>query len=233
VSESDWSARRIQRLADALGARTYLEIGVARGVTFRSVTMAERTGVDPSFRFDTLALADASTTLIPETSDRFFAALLADRMYDVVFLDGLHTAEQTYRDLCNTLMHAHPRTAILLDDTLPSDPWSAIPDRARSVRLRGLQSPDGVPWHGDVYRVVALIHAFHPGLDYRTIIGSGNPQTIIWRGPRERASPPALTLDEISRLSYFDLLERRELLHEATEDDALEACIRGIGQAAR
>jgi hypothetical protein len=223
-----WSARRIGILARALGARTYLEIGVARGVTFRSVEMPERTGVDPSFRFDTRSVADDSTLLVEATSDEYFATLPVDRTFDIMFLDGLHTAEQTYRDVCHALAHAHARTVILLDDTLPSDPWSALPDRARSVRLRGYESSDGVPWHGDVYKVVAMIDAFHQELDYRTIVGSGNPQTLMWRGRRDGNGSAALTIDEIARLSYFDLLDRRELLLEASEDDALAACLTAL-----
>jgi hypothetical protein len=224
----DWSVRRIGRLAEALGARTYLEIGVGRGGTFRSVTMPQRTGVDPAFRFDTQLVADESTRLFETTSDAWFASLAFDTTFDIVFLDGLHTAEQTYRDLCHALAHTHRRSVILLDDTLPSDPWSAVPDRARSLRLRGLQDPDGVPWHGDVFKVVALIHGFHGDLDYRTIVGSGNPQTLIWRGGRDDPGPPPLTLDEIARLTYFDLLERRELLREATEDEAIETSRRAL-----
>lgn len=224
MSEANWSVRRIHRLRDALDARTYLEVGVARGTTFLSVTLAERTGVDPTLRFDPQSVTDGSTTLVPATSDVFFAGLPADRTFDIVFLDGLHTAEQTYRDLCNTLAHAHPRTAILVDDTLPSDPWSAVPDRARSVRLRGLEGPEGVPWHGDVYKVVALVEAFHRELDYRTIVGSGNPQTLVWRGRRDPAGSSSLTLDDIARMTYFDLLDHRQVLRESSEDEAIAVC---------
>ena len=112
----NWSARRISRLAEALGARTYLEIGVARGGTFLSVTVPERTGVDPAFRFDTAAVADDLTHLVSATSDVFFAALPAAQTFDIVFLDGLHVAEQTYRDLCNALAHAHHDRHVVLDE---------------------------------------------------------------------------------------------------------------------
>jgi hypothetical protein len=47
------SARRTNKLAMQLGARRYLEIGVFAGATFRDIDIAERTGVDPTFRFDT------------------------------------------------------------------------------------------------------------------------------------------------------------------------------------
>jgi hypothetical protein len=223
-----WSPRRIGRLAAELGATTYLEIGVARGETFRRVTIPRRTGVDPHFAFDVDEVVNAQTVVVTARSDDFFAALDGDRTFDVVFLDGLHTFEQTYRDLCNVLLHAHRRSVILVDDTVPSDPWSALTDQERSYRLREIAGLADRPWHGDVYKVVAAIHSFHPGLDYRTIVGSGNPQTLVWRGRRDGPGDPPLSLEEIARMSYFDLLDRRALLRETTEDDAIATCVAAL-----
>ena len=62
-------------------------------------------------------------------------SLFADHSLDLVYLDGLHTFEQTYRDLCNTLMHAHPATVILVDDTVPTS--TGCPrSRASFTRVR-------------------------------------------------------------------------------------------------
>ena len=47
-----FSVRRLNRLAEALSCRTYLEIGVFKGETFLAVDVASRVGVDPEFRFD-------------------------------------------------------------------------------------------------------------------------------------------------------------------------------------
>lgn len=223
-----WSPRRLGRLAAALGASSYLEVGVARGETFREVPIPRRTGVDPRFGFDITELADDDTVLVEASSDDFFRTLAPDRTFDVIFLDGLHTFEQTYRDLCNSLLHVHRGSVILLDDTLPADPWSAVPDVVRSLRLRRLAGRTDTAWHGDVYKVVAAIHSFHPALDYRTIVGSGNGQTLVWRGPRVGPRPAPLSIDEIGRMSYFDLLDRRELLCETSEDAAIAACIGAV-----
>jgi hypothetical protein len=212
----------------ALGSSSYLEVGVNRGTTFLAVSAPYRVGVDPRFLLDPSALQDRAIEFVTATSDGFFASLPPERSFDIVFLDGLHTFEQTYRDLCNSLLHAHARSVILLDDTLPSDPWSAIPDQARSLRLRQEAGLAGRNWHGDVYKVVAAIHSYHLGLDYRTIVGSGNPQTLVWRGRRQEGRPPPLDWDSISRMSYFDLLDGRELLNEATEDDAIGTCVAAL-----
>jgi hypothetical protein len=51
-SSALFSVRRLNRLAEALSCRTYLEIGVNKGETFLDVNVASRVGVDPEFRFD-------------------------------------------------------------------------------------------------------------------------------------------------------------------------------------
>ena len=55
------SSRRINALAGAMRATRYLEVGVNKGETFRAVEVAERVAVDPEFRFDWEAEANAAT----------------------------------------------------------------------------------------------------------------------------------------------------------------------------
>ena len=234
-TETAWSPRRLNRLAASLGASTYLEIGVARGDTFRAVKVADRTGVDPAFGFDTLELVDEATSLHEITSDQFFQSLPPAQTFDLVFLDGLHTFEQTYRDLCNVLIHSHPRTVVLIDDTKPSDVYSALRDFHKAIEYRssaGSANSD-TSWHGDTFKVVFALHDFHPGLDYRTIVGSGNPQTLVWRSTRGWRSPALESMESISRLSYFDLLESIQVLRESPEDDAIDRCVRELGSGSK
>jgi len=107
LEQAEVTAGRLNRLADAVGARSYLEIGVETGVTFDRVRVAERTAVDPIFLFDITQHASEDTIFAQTTSDEFFAGLPAAKQYDLIFVDGLHTFEQTYRDLCNCLLHSH------------------------------------------------------------------------------------------------------------------------------
>ena len=46
------SALRINRLAEMLSAKSYVEIGVQSGTTFLDVNVPQRTAVDPNFAFD-------------------------------------------------------------------------------------------------------------------------------------------------------------------------------------
>jgi methyltransferase family protein len=226
-----WSPRRLNRLAEELNARSYLEIGVSTGATFLHVNVPERTGVDPRYGFDTSQHTDEHTRFFAGTSDEFFAQLPRGTKFDLIFIDGLHTFEQTYRDLCSALSLSHPATAILIDDTLPSDVYSALPDPASAHGHRARTGSDDQSWHGDTYKVVYAIHDFHLGLDYRTIVDSGNPQTLVWQSAGIRRPPAVASMEALTRLSYFDLLESIDVLQCASEAEALERCLRVVGQA--
>jgi Glycosyl transferase family 2/Glycosyltransferase 61/Methyltransferase domain len=229
-----WSARRVNALAAALDATSYVEIGVANGTTFSAVHIKHRTGVDPNFGFDHLAATNPTTRLVPITSDQFFAGLPASQMFDIYFIDGLHTFEQTYRDLLNALAHAHPRSAFLIDDTVPVDEHSALPVQADALRARRLAGSTEGSWHGDTYKVVFAIHDLHPELDYRTITGSGNPQTLVWRSPGVAQRTARIgSHDGIAALTYADLQANLDVLQSASEMAALETCARILSPGRR
>jgi hypothetical protein len=229
--QHEFTANRLNRLAKALGARSYLEIGVEQGWTFDLVKVAERTAVDLTFDLDMDDYPSETTTFAEMSSDEFFADLPASKQFDLIYVDGLHTFEQTYRDLCNCLLHSHLRTAILVDDTLPSDVYSSLRDEEQALAFREATGDDGSAWHGDTYKVVFAVHDFHLGLDYRTIVGAGNPQTLIWRSNAGKRKPLLDSMEAISRLTYFDLIDQIEVLRQYPEALTLKACIAAINEA--
>jgi hypothetical protein len=174
-----WSPRRVNVLVRELRLRSYLEVGVFEGETFANVCGRRRYGVDPQPLFD-VALLPRRSSFAVTTSDDFFTALRPSKRFDVAFLAGLHTFEQTYRDLVHTFANMR-NGVILVDDTVPVDEYSAIPDQAASYRPREAAGLKGRPWHGDVWRVVWLLERHHHDLEWRTIIDEGNPQTLVWR----------------------------------------------------
>lgn len=226
-----WSARRINTLAAALGATRYLEIGVNRGATFRDIALPQRVGVDPRFLFDAAALAAPGTRFHEVTSDAYFEAAGRDTLFDICFLDGLHTFEQTLRDFCNTLPHSHRRTVWLIDDTWPSDVFSAMPDMQRAYRFRHMTADKSQSWHGDVFKLVFFLHDFFPTLNYRTIKSRGNPQTLVWQSSAGSRRPLFNDLEAISRLSFFDMHDNIAVMREAREEEALALCIAELGGA--
>jgi len=216
---SNWSVRRIHQIASITGASTYLEVGVFGGDTFIPVALRYKDAVDPAFRFDATGLSTDEVRYFQMSSDAFFASSLPRPKYDIIFLDGLHTFAQTFRDFIATLPLAHAKTVWLLDDTVPSDPWSALPDMRISYETRGRAGIPGNPWHGDVYKVVYAIHDFCPNLNYATITDGGNPQTLIWMEPRVNFAPAFDSLESIERLSYFDMgLQEAPMRYEAEQD---------------
>ncbi|MGV6850271.1 MAG: class I SAM-dependent methyltransferase [Marinibacterium sp.] len=217
-----WSIDRLNWARDLIGATRYLEIGVFKGETFVPFQCASKDAVDPEFRFDTDTAAADGTRFFQQTSDAFFRdpARDGEAKYDLVFIDGLHTYEQTLRDLMNVLLHTHDRSLILIDDTFPSDVFSAEPDQGRAYQHRKRTGSKDLRWHGDVYKLVYFIHDFLPTLSYATIRGAGNPQTLVWRQRRDPFKPVYNNTESISRLSYFDMFDRRRFLNLCDEETA-------------
>lgn len=215
-----WAVRRLKAAAAINHARAYLEIGVKDGDTFLDVDIEYKDAVDPAFAFDTHLFATERVRFFSQTSDEFWVSR-HPRTYDVIFLDGLHTFEQTVRDLVASMRWAHARTIWLIDDTLPCDVFSALPDRERSFYERKRMNLPGLPWHGDVYKVVYAIHDFFPVLTYATITGSGNPQTLAWYAARRDFAPALNGWEAIARKTYFDIEPDIGLFRVMDEDAAL------------
>jgi hypothetical protein len=227
VPEELWSPRRINALIRGLGARSYLEIGVFEGETFANVKSPRRYGVDPEPVFDVNLLPRRSKFAVV-TSDEFFASVRRSRKFDVAFIDGLHTFEQTYRDVINTLSHVR-RGAVLIDDTVPSDEYSAIPDQEESYRARDEAGLEGRPWHGDVWRVVTLLDRHDHDVEWRTIVDGGNPQTLLWRRSRASnvTSASSAEIAQVNDVAYADVFVDGvpDYFHPTTESQALADCI--------
>ena len=219
--------RRLNWLARAINAKSYLEIGVSTGKTFREVRVKTRHAVDPWFRFDTRELADRHTHFYEMTSDEYFTRHITHRAYDLVFIDGLHTYEQTFRDFCAVLPYTHARTVILIDDTLPRDPYSALPDAQAAAEQSAANGHSLQGWHGDVYKLVFAIHDFFPTLSYATI-DRAKGQTLVWREPRRDFKPLTNSHEAISRMTWQDMQDNLGIMKCGEQGDALDRAITGV-----
>jgi hypothetical protein len=216
------SARRINQLAGLSGAGRYLEIGVQAGATFLDVKVPHRVGVDPAFAFDTARHTGPDTQFHAQTSDSYFAELPLEACFDIVFLDGLHTFEQTLRDLHNAIAHGHRRTIWIIDDTVPVDIYSAHKVQKDAVTMRRQERrQENFAWHGDVYKVVFALHDFYPAFNYCTICTGGNPQTFTWVEKTAR-KPLFNDLERISRLDYFEFMRHLDILNPVSEAEGLD-----------
>ena len=137
-------AELINQVIKERGYKSYLEIGTQSGVNFRDVKCGEKLGVDP----------DPLATGLDMTSDEFFAQ--TENTYDIIFIDGLHEAEQVVRDMHNSLRVLNAGGCIVLHDTIPQSEAMQLVPRQQRV------------WTGDVYKAVVGFLKNNPQVDYYT-----------------------------------------------------------------
>ncbi|WP_287241931.1 MULTISPECIES: class I SAM-dependent methyltransferase [unclassified Okeania] len=162
--------------------------------------------VDPKFRFNTAQYATENVLFLEVTSDEFFRHH-AKRFepFDLIYLDGLHTFEQTFRDFCASLSCAHTKTIWLIDDTCPGSYAQAQSSLQRCRQLQKISGEKNKSWMGDVFKVVAAIHDFFPQYSFATFPHHG--QTVVWNKWRVDFEPKWNSLETISRLEYSDFVE--------------------------
>jgi hypothetical protein len=137
--------------------------------------------------------------------------------FDIIFIDGYHTFEQSYRDFKNSLKYSHERTLWLIDDTVPPDIYSSLPNPVISRYKRKLAGLVGGDWMGDVYKTIYAIHDNFPEISYCTLTG-GNPQTVLWKTPSNKRRPYFASQSEINNLTYYDMIQHAKILMPVNED---------------
>ncbi|WDF72763.1 class I SAM-dependent methyltransferase [Novosphingobium sp. KACC 22771] len=197
----------IQGLLDMYSEPSYLEIGVCEGFTFHSLNAARKVAVDPAFRFNLEeaqadpANANAAYHQVP--SDDYFASQAgANDMFDVIFVDGLHTFDQTLRDLLNAIARLKPGGAIIVDDVRPSSYHASLPSMDEFFLVRAGLGDDYPAWMGDVYRLVFFIRDYLASFSYATV-QENHGQTVLWRATRALTQQPA----DVATVAAFEFKE--------------------------
>ncbi len=116
----------------------YLEIGVWYGGTFKYVNTNLKDGIDPA------QYCECEYVNYRMTSDDFFKNSINGK-YDIIFIDGLHTAYQVSKDIYNSINNLNEGGWIVLDDVFPH-----TEEEQRSLNLKNL----GKPMTGDVWKAV-------------------------------------------------------------------------------
>ncbi|NES76927.1 MULTISPECIES: class I SAM-dependent methyltransferase [unclassified Okeania] len=197
---------RLNKLATINQSSNYLEIGVAKGVTFNAINIKNKVAVDPKFQFKTKEYATENIVFLEVTSDEFFKNHAKGfESFDLIYIDGLHTFEQTFRDFCASVSLAHAKTIWLIDDTCPGSYAQAQPSLQNCVKLKRISQEKPGAWMGDVFKVVAAIHDFFPQFSFATFPDHG--QTVVWNQWRKDFQPKWNSLETISRLEYLDFVE--------------------------
>ncbi|MDD5088245.1 MAG: class I SAM-dependent methyltransferase [bacterium] len=175
----------IHYVAETIGAQSYLEIGVSDpSDNFDRVQIAHKDGVDPAGRCN-----------FPVPSDEFFAHNA--RVYDLIFIDGLHLAEQVLRDVENSLRYLSPRGVILLHDCNPVE------------EAQQIETYDGKSlWCGTVWTAISVLRMTRAELWMGTV-NADHGVGVITRG--EQTLFPRSDRQELN-YAFLDR-HRRELLH--------------------
>lgn len=139
---------------------TYLEIGVRNPEdNYDRINASKKYSVDPGIEFA------ENPVDFKVTSDVFFAGLLkgeflsSDVKFDVIFIDGLHLAEQVDKDINNALKFIKEDGFIVLHDCNPPSEFHARESHKFVI------SPAGQQWNGTTWK--AFLKA-----RYRTDISS-------------------------------------------------------------
>jgi hypothetical protein len=119
----------IQHLIDNYALTSYLEIGVFKGVNFENIKCDLKHSVDPHY-----------PATYQMTSNKFFRERV-DNDYDIVFIDGMHTFNQTYADI-NNAWYLTNSNFIVVHDCNPATQWHTRPFK---------EYTQGEEWNGTTY----------------------------------------------------------------------------------
>jgi len=200
------SAKRLNFIAKNFDFARYLEIGVESGQTLEAVDMGYRCGVDPKPLFKSNVLP-AGVNFFQMSSDEFFNQYKGEP-FQLIFLDGLHEAKQTYRDFINAFNILDTAGYVLLDDIWPSDFPSSLSDKNLSEKEKIRAGLNHRRWYGDVYKVLASIELFHPEIK-SLVVGDGqeaHSQALLWHNHKSKKV-------EISKDAerYFETITYKEI----------------------
>jgi hypothetical protein len=125
----------------------YLEIGVFKGENIREIRASHKDGVDPGAEGYTPPEVN-----YPMTSDAFFELIKGHEeiKYDIIFIDGLHHAEQVEKDIQNSLNHIVKDGFIVLHDCNPVSYEAQLIPR------------ETVAWNGDTWKAFVDFKAHFP-----------------------------------------------------------------------
>ncbi len=151
----------LRRTHLSLRPKTYVEIGIMYGDSLALARPPTRAiGIDPEpivqHRFE------APTTIYPLTSDAFFDQVqmrdaIGSDHFEMAFIDGLHTFDQTLRDFINLEKHAKKNSIVFIHDCIPLD--AATATRTQNTEF----------WSGDTWKIVPILKRHRPDLAVRVI----------------------------------------------------------------
>jgi hypothetical protein len=126
----------IQKLIDKHQFKSYLEIGTQQSNSGASININRKIGVDPN---PVGRKNDDYTQLFLMTSNTFFEQ--NKEKFDVIFIDGDHSYQQSKMDFINSLKALNDNGIIVMHDCLPH-----------------CKEYTSLLWNGEVFKTIYDIH---------------------------------------------------------------------------
>ena len=155
--------------------KSYLELGIQNPANnFDKIKCENKLGCDPELQ-TTIEIAGC-------TSDEFFEKLMPilTHKVDLIFIDGLHHADQVKRDFENSLRCLSDNGFIVVHDVLPeNEAGTKVPRETKQ-------------WWGDVYKWAMTLNQYND-IGFVTF-SIDNGCTLVWK-MKGKAPAPLLTND--------------------------------------
>jgi len=203
----------IQKIINKTHAKRYLEIGVREGECFLRIRACNKIAVDPQIlisfkkkrKYIFRNLYNIFNKYAAVTSDVYFEYAknyLKMNKLDVVFIDGLHTYEQSLKDVQNALENITDDGIIIMHDCNPQSEAAAHP--ASSTQEGEHQKVPGFAgdWNGDVWKTIVHLRSQRKDLDVFVLDCDQGLGFITKRKPLNILN---YNQEEIRCLTYKDL----------------------------
>jgi hypothetical protein len=199
----------INFLINKYNYKSYLEIGVRfLSDCYEHIICEEKESVDPGFE------DPVNHAKYKMTSDDFFKKLESgildkkpENKWDIIFIDGLHIADQVERDVINSLNHLSDQGTIIVHDCNPPTEYHA------RFSYSDHRTPAGDQWNGTVWKAIYKLRCTRPDLDI-CVINKDWGCGVIRRGEQEICEFSNRFYDfgklEENRKKHLNLIESSE-----------------------
>ena len=188
----------LNTLIEKYSYQSYLEIGQGqRNLNFDWIKCRIKIGVDPAKRFN---------AAYQMTSDEFFA--MNNDTFDLVFIDGLHHADQVERDIINALRGLNTNGTIVVHDCNPTTKEMQIVPQQQNT------------WTGDVWKAWVKLRSTRPELKMY-VVDADHGCGIIRRGTQKIIKlPENLTYKALdkNRKKFLNLVDVNSFLKDLKGD---------------
>jgi hypothetical protein len=206
----------IEQLIRKKNAKTYLEIGVFKGMNFFPIRASRKIAVDPYFKLKwykrlwmhlKMPANIWESRFFEKESDRFFSEN-ADKVFDqnalqVSLVDGMHEYGYALRDVENCLQYLEDGGVIVMHDCNPiTREHAGTFEEWKAAKFIG-------KWNGDVWKSIVHLRSTRDDINV-FVLDCDEGLGIVTKGKPEKQL--SFTPEQISNMGYDDLERDRAAL---------------------